>query len=39
MKILYGLYQPDEGEIILNGRPITINSPTDSLEYGIGMIH
>lgn len=39
MKILYGLYQPDEGEIILNGNLIQINSPTDSLEYGIGMIH
>ena len=39
MKILYGLYQPDEGEILLNGRPITIHSPTDSTNYGIGMIH
>ena len=39
MKILYGLYQPDEGEVFLNGRSIQIHSPTDSLEYGIGMIH
>ncbi len=39
MKILYGLYQPDAGEILLNGRPIHIHSPTDSLNYGIGMIH
>ncbi len=39
MKILYGLYQPEEGEILLNGEPISINSPTDSLNYGIGMIH
>ncbi|MDM8530713.1 ABC transporter ATP-binding protein [Anaerolineales bacterium HSG25] len=39
MKILYGLYQPDEGEILLNGQPININSPTDSISYGIGMIH
>jgi simple sugar transport system ATP-binding protein len=39
MKILYGLYQPDEGEIFLNGRPITIHSPTDSTKHGIGMIH
>lgn len=39
MKILYGLYQPDEGEIILNGRPVTIHSPTDSTRQGIGMIH
>ena len=39
MKILYGLYQPDEGEILLNGRPIRIQSPADSLQHGIGMIH
>ncbi|MCB0193774.1 MAG: ABC transporter ATP-binding protein [Anaerolineae bacterium] len=39
MKILYGLYQPDEGEILLNGKPITINSPSDSIRHGIGMIH
>ncbi|MCB9419056.1 MAG: ABC transporter ATP-binding protein [Ardenticatenaceae bacterium] len=39
MKILYGLYYPDEGEIYLNGKPITINSPTDSINHGIGMIH
>ncbi len=39
MKILYGLYQPDEGEILLNGQPIDIHSPADSIENGIGMIH
>lgn len=39
MKILYGLYQPNEGEIFLNGRPIKIQSPTDSINHGIGMIH
>jgi len=39
MKILYGLYHPDEGEILLNGRPVTIDSPTDSINLGIGMIH
>ncbi|MBK6326507.1 MAG: ABC transporter ATP-binding protein [Chloroflexi bacterium] len=39
MKILYGMYQPEEGEILLNGRPITIHSPTDSINHGIGMIH
>lgn len=39
MKILYGLYQPDAGEILLNGRPIQIHSPIDSINYGIGMIH
>lgn len=39
MKILYGLYQPDAGEILLNGKPVQINSPGDSIGYGIGMIH
>jgi simple sugar transport system ATP-binding protein len=39
MKILYGLYHPDEGEVLLNGKSITINSPTDSINHGIGMIH
>jgi general nucleoside transport system ATP-binding protein len=39
MKILYGMYHPDEGEILLNGKPITIHSPTDAINLGIGMIH
>jgi simple sugar transport system ATP-binding protein len=39
MKILYGLYQPDEGEIFLNGEKISIHSPTHSINHGIGMIH
>jgi simple sugar transport system ATP-binding protein len=39
MKILYGLYQPDAGEILLNGQPIHIRSPLDSIRHGIGMIH
>ena len=39
MKILYGLYHPDEGEIFLNGEPVIIHSPTDSINHGIGMIH
>jgi ABC-type uncharacterized transport system ATPase subunit len=39
MKILYGLYSPEEGEILLNGEPIDIASPNDSIGYGIGMIH
>src|SRR5690554_1375439 len=39
MKILYGLYQPDAGEIWLNGRPIQIHTPSDSIKHGIGMIH
>ena len=39
MKILYGLYHPDEGEVLINGRTVTIDSPTDSINLGIGMIH
>jgi simple sugar transport system ATP-binding protein len=39
MKILYGLYHPDEGEILLNGKPVTITSPTDAINLGVGMIH
>src|ERR1041384_4626188 len=39
MKILYGLYHPDEGEIRINDRPVTIASPTDAINLGIGMIH
>jgi len=39
MKILYGLYRPDEGEILLNGEPVTITSPSDAIDRQIGMIH
>ena len=39
MKILYGMYRPDEGEVLLNGKPVSISSPTDSIRLGIGMIH
>ena len=39
MKILYGLYQADEGEILLNGEHVEIHSPTDAIEHNIGMIH
>jgi simple sugar transport system ATP-binding protein len=39
MKVLYGMYQPDEGEIRLNGKPVGIHSPTDAIGLGIGMIH
>ncbi|MBI5302300.1 MAG: ABC transporter ATP-binding protein [Chloroflexi bacterium] len=39
MKILYGLYKPDEGEVLINGAPIKIKSPTDALRQGIGMVH
>lgn len=39
MNILYGLYQPDEGEILVQGKKITVNSPTDAIRAGIGMVH
>jgi general nucleoside transport system ATP-binding protein len=39
MNILYGLYQPDEGEISINGRPTKITSPHDAISQGIGMVH
>jgi general nucleoside transport system ATP-binding protein len=39
MNILYGLYTPDEGEILLNGKQIEVGSTKASIEHGIGMVH
>lgn len=39
MNILYGLYQPDSGEVRINGRPVRITSPLESIHLGIGMVH
>ncbi len=39
MNILSGFYQPDAGEILLNGEPVVFRSPSDALDHGIGMIH
>lgn len=39
MRVLYGFYQPDEGQIFLNGRPATVQSPADAIRLGVGMIH
>ena len=39
MKILFGLYQADEGEILFNGQPLKITSPSAAIDAGIGMIH
>ncbi|RUM37833.1 MAG: heme ABC transporter ATP-binding protein, partial [Desulfobulbus sp.] len=39
MKILYGLYQQDEGEILLHGKPVKLTSPSHAISHGIGMIH
>src|SRR5947199_1263788 len=39
MNIVYGLYSPDEGEIFVHGKPITVGSPKEAIEHGIGMVH
>jgi len=39
MNILYGLLQPDEGRIEIEGQPVTIRSPRDAMAHGIGMVH
>ncbi|MBI3176633.1 MAG: ABC transporter ATP-binding protein, partial [Chloroflexi bacterium] len=39
MRQLYGLYRPDEGQILINGQPHTFRSPADAIHAGIGMIH
>lgn len=39
MNVVYGLLQPDEGTISVDGKVITINSPLDALAAGIGMVH
>ena len=39
MNVLYGLYRPDAGRIVLRGRPVTFHSPRDAIRAGIGMIH
>jgi general nucleoside transport system ATP-binding protein len=39
MNILYGLYHPDEGEILVRGQRVALSSPKDAIEQGIGMVH
>jgi simple sugar transport system ATP-binding protein len=39
MNILYGLYQPDAGRILINGNPVKIHSPREAIRHGIGMVH
>ncbi len=39
MNVVYGLYKPDEGEIRVKGEPVTMHSPVDAIEHGIGMVH
>ncbi len=39
MNILYGIYQPDAGAIEINGKPVVIRNPVESINHGIGMVH
>jgi ABC-type uncharacterized transport system ATPase subunit len=39
MNVLYGLVEPDEGTIVLDGHPVTIRSPRDAISARIGMVH
>jgi simple sugar transport system ATP-binding protein len=39
MNVLYGLYQPDEGEILVDDEPVTFTGPGDAMRAGIGMVH
>lgn len=39
MNILSGLYQADDGEILINGHPVEIRSPLEAIRLGIGMVH
>ncbi len=39
MKCIYGIYKPDKGKILLNGKEVDIKSPKDAMKLGIGMVH
>jgi simple sugar transport system ATP-binding protein len=39
MNVLYGLYAADAGEVLVDGRPVRIRTPSDALRLGIGMVH
>ena len=39
MNVLYGLVQPDEGEILINDQPVHVRSPKDAIRAGVGMVH
>ncbi len=39
MNVLYGLYQPDEGEILIDDVPVRFDGPGDAITAGIGMVH
>ena len=39
MNVLYGLYRPDEGEIVIKGNPVELGSPRAAIDSGVGMVH
>lgn len=39
MNVLYGLYEPDEGTIAINGNEVKFENPSDAIRLGIGMVH
>ena len=39
MNVIYGIYRPDAGQILVNGQEVRITSPKEALGHGIGMVH
>ncbi len=39
MKSLYGMHQPDEGTIEIDGKPVVFHTPADAIAAGVGMVH
>ena len=39
MSVLFGMYQPEQGEIRKNGQPVRVSNPNDANALGIGMVH
>jgi simple sugar transport system ATP-binding protein len=39
MKVVYGFYRPDSGEVLVDGKPVQIRNPHDAIALGIGMVH
>ena len=39
MNLIYGLYAPDSGEVLVNGQPVRVQDAKDAIRMGIGMVH
>ena len=39
MNVLFGLAEPDAGEVLRDGRPVRFRSPRDAIRLGVGMVH